>query len=745
MNRECSIWYLIFKSGKMSITLVSLVLMITACGGSSSDTVTSIPNTPVVIPPVVTPDPEANTSPNILLIISDDQGLDASAQYAFSNDLPSTPNLDQLANAGLVFENAWASPACTTTRATLLTGKYGINSGVTFVPAELSNEHQVLQQYLATNSASETYASAVFGKWHLAGTSRNAAHPNQVGIEYYAGNLSNVSDYFDWELTTNGISETINEYHTTKITDLASDWIRQQSSPWFAWVAYSAPHAPFHLPPPSLHNQVLSGTQTDINNNPRDYYLAAIEAMDNEIGRLIEGLEESVRNNTVIIFMGDNGTPRQVIDTQVFANNHTKGTLYQGGVAVPLIISGAGVTRQNEREGALVTATDLFATIGEIAGIEQTNIHDSTSFAAKLTDSSASTNSIIFTQFESANTTGTTVRNEQYKLIQFIDGTRELYDLSQGIDESTNIIGNSEVTSELSLLSQFADAITGENNDQQINITNAILTNGNGNCADYIAQYTSNVNDIANQRAFIGDLVITLEGNKCIFETNAIPNHDFNDGVSAFANDVSEQNERYEIPAAPELAATTSSLYMRINNAIMLNGVKVDQLSAGCFGVGNGVVGCNDMSIPWRYDPMFSGSVFNVDTHNAHAQPNGAYHYHGAPNALFAQDSTQTSPVVGFAADGFPIYGSYIADGDIIRKAQSSFRLKDGMRPSGEGEPGGNYDGTFRDDYEFVEGLGDLDECNGTTINGEYGYYITENFPYILACFSGTPDESFFK
>ena len=98
--------------------------------------------------------------------------------------------------------------------------------------------------------------------------------------------------------------------------------------------------------------------------------------------------------------------------------------------------------------------------------------------------------------------------------------------------------------------------------------------------------------------------------------------------------------------------------------------------------------------------------------------------------------------VVGFAADGFPIYGGYFNDNGTIRRAQSSHQLRSGSRVSG---PGGTYDGTFIDDYEFVSGSGDLDDCNGMIIDGSYGYYITEGYPYLLACFRGAPDDSFLK
>jgi hypothetical protein len=141
---------------------------------------------------------------------------------------------------------------------------------------------------------------------------------------------------------------------------------------------------------------------------------------------------------------------------------------------------------------------------------------------------------------------------------------------------------------------------------------------------------------------------------------------------------------------------------------------------------------------------MHGPNGFNVDSNNAHAQPDGAYHYHGPP-PIFNGDSGTPSGVIGFAADGYPIFGPYFDANGVIRKANASYRLKSGNRPSGAGDPGGSYDGTFRDDYEYVAGQGDLDECNGMTVNGQYGYYVTEAFPYLVGCFMGTPDPSFNK
>ncbi|MDP7403886.1 MAG: YHYH protein, partial [Porticoccaceae bacterium] len=265
------------------------------------------------------------------------------------------------------------------------------------------------------------------------------------------------------------------------------------------------------------------------------------------------------------------------------------------------------------------------------------------------------------------------------------------------------------------------------------------------NCREYVAQYSSSVTDIFRSVAFTGDLVITASGDKCILQSNGVPNHDFNDGNTGFPNNLSPQTQYYEINAEPVFAASPTYLRIGTDNGLMLNGVKIDLLAAACFGVGNERTGCMDMSNPWRFDPMHPANGFRVDSHNAHVQPNGSYHYHGSPNAMFETESPIISPIIGFAADGFPIYGSWFDDNGTVRKAESSYRLKTGTRAAVDGyeTPPGNYDGQFRQDYEYVIGFGDLDECNGMTVDGAYGYYITDRFPYVLACLKGSSDATF--
>jgi len=695
------------------------------------------------------------SKPNILLIIADDQGLDASAQYSLSNDLPNTPTIDALAAKGITFDNAWATPACTTTRGSIITGQHGVNSGISFVPAIMDSSTNTLQRYLKSLPNSSDYQTAVIGKWHLGGANPDLSHPIDSGVDYYAGTITGtLSDYYNWTLTQDGQQTTSTEYHTSKITDLAIDWLatqNQQDNPWFLWLAYVAPHSPFHLPPTNLQNRSgLTGTQADIDANKRDYYLAAIEAMDTEIGRLLDSLPQDKRDNTLIIYIGDNGTPAAVIDTSVYDRNHSKNTLYEGGIRIPMVVSGKGVTRQNVHESALVNTTDFYATFASFVGNNIEQINDSYSFLDLLTTANSAPRSYNYSEFESSKEgepTGWVIRDLNNKLIEYADGSQELYKVSEDINESNDLLlTNTDSSAIVSNLKNQALTIRGEQSNSPIDITNSLLTNRSGNCADYVESYQSSVMDVNNSSVFNGSLQISVANGKCVFQTNNIPNHDFNDGSQAFPNNVSAQNNVFTITATPTMASNVTPITLATDNAILLNGVKVDLLAAACYGVGDGKIGCNDINQAWRYDPMFSANGFKVDSHNAHSQPDGSYHYHGKPNALYQDNNASSaSPVVGFAADGYPIFGPYINDNGTIRKAFASFKLKSGSRPSGSGNPSGNYDGTYRDDYVYEAGYGDLDECNGTTVNGVYGYYITDGFPYILTCFKGTPDSSFNK
>jgi hypothetical protein len=162
-----------------------------------------------------------------------------------------------------------------------------------------------------------------------------------------------------------------------------------------------------------------------------------------------------------------------------------------------------------------------------------------------------------------------------------------------------------------------------------IDITDKILTSSSANCNDYINSYQSSVSDIQRSIRYQGSLTIAISSEKCSFTTNQIPNHDFNDATAAFADNVSEQeSETYTVISSPTAANTTTALDLIYDNALFLNGVKLDLLSAGCYNVGDERSGCFDINQAWRFDPMSPLNNFGVDSHNAHPQPGGAYHYH---------------------------------------------------------------------------------------------------------------------
>jgi hypothetical protein len=283
-------------------------------------------------------------------------------------------------------------------------------------------------------------------------------------------------------------------------------------------------------------------------------------------------------------------------------------------------------------------------------------------------------------------------------------------------------------------------------------ITNKIFTTQDAECTAYAGAYTASVKDSSSGWGYTGWVEITDNGETCTFSSNSIPNHDFNDN-GEFATPVAQVNETYEIPVEPTAASSVTALTLEYDNAVFLNGAKLDLLAAACYGVGDEPlgqekIGCFDSDSPWRYDPMFPQNDFGTDSHNAHTQPDGAYHYHGDPQAMYDMSGDTASGVIGFAADGFPIYGPYIDDGGTIRKVTSGYVLKTGARANQNGEgafPGGDYDGTYVDDYQWESGEGDLDACNGMERDGQYGYYVTHAYPWVMRCFNGPPHSSFRK
>lgn len=389
---------------------------------------------------VITPTVE---SPNILLIIADDLGKDAINGYSEGSIKPNTPNIDAIRNSGITFNNFWVYPTCTPTRASIITGKYGYRTGVKWASDELPSSEKTLQKYIR-DETNDKYTSAIIGKWHLSGNN-STADPESFGIDYYSGLIrGTVNDYYNWQLTEDGSTNLQTEYTSEVFTDLSVDWVNEQSKPWFLWLAYNSPHTPFHVPPTEMHSQ---GSLTEYVEgvDPIPYYMAAIEAMDFQIGRLMDNIPSSEKENTVIIFLGDNGTPVDVPQSP-YSSGTAKGSLYQGGINVPMFISGKDVSRTGTDDN-LITSTDLFATIGEIAGINISEINDSKSFKSLLSQSTAIRN-YQYSEMDNGNNDVWTIRNNKYKLVVNSNGNEEMYDLINDSYEQNNLLNNTLTSDE---------------------------------------------------------------------------------------------------------------------------------------------------------------------------------------------------------------------------------------------------------------------------------------------------------
>jgi len=380
-------------------------------------------------------DPMSTDLPNILLIITDDMGKDAIAGYVEGDIKAVTPNIDGIRNAGLTFQNFWVNPTCSPTRSAIISGKYGYRTGVKWANDELDASERILHRLLQEET-NDAYATATVGKWHLSGDN-GSNNPETFGMDYYAGLIRGaVQDYYQWQLTEDGAGSLSTGYVTEVFTDLAIHWVSDQSKPWFLWLAHNAPHTPFHAPPVEMHNQ---GNLPEYTNglDPIPYYVAAVEAIDFQIGRLLNGIPQDQLDQTIIIFMGDNGTPNQVAQDP-FANNKSKGTLHQGGINVPLFISGKGVSRTGT-ENSLITNTDLYSTIADLAETGITEVHDSKSFKSLLS-TTGTHRSFQYTEMDNGTDDQWAISNGSYKLIVNANGNEEFYHLDTDPYERTDLL-----------------------------------------------------------------------------------------------------------------------------------------------------------------------------------------------------------------------------------------------------------------------------------------------------------------
>lgn len=404
---------------------------------------------------VVSSGQQKNTKPNIIIILTDDQGYHDVSYYG-TPDLR-TPNLDMLCRSGMRFDHFYAnSPVCSPTRASIMSGRYpemvGVPGLVRSIPDDnwgyLKPDAILLPKLLKQAQ----YNTAIIGKWNLGLESPNT--PNEKGFDYFHGWLDDMMEDY-WTHIRNGrnfLRE--NEKEITPkghATDLFSDWavdyIRQQKgskNPFFLYLAYNAPHFPVQPPP-----EWLAKVKAREPNLPerRAKLVALIEHMDDGIGRVIRSLKETgAYDNTLIVFLSDNGGY-----LQDGANNGAlrdgKESMYEGGIRVPAFFVWPNHIQPNGMNAQTALAMDIYATVADIAGTKITHKIDGISLLPLLKNATETLplRPVFFTRREgNLRYGGQTIQAVIYGNMKLLQNSPyepyELYNLYQDPTEQRNLI-----------------------------------------------------------------------------------------------------------------------------------------------------------------------------------------------------------------------------------------------------------------------------------------------------------------
>jgi arylsulfatase B len=421
--------------------------------------------------------------------------------------------IDRLVAHGVTFKNAWSNPTCTPTRAGIYSGFHAFEHGLTYpncveivdtvngcpdkTPATGCLDYSLettLADHLANAPAlpgvlPAAYQKGLFGKWHLSGKCQPMIVPPdspydsalELGWTKYDGSFQDISDtgpnddYCYWPYhVIDGSVVTAHEttYATDSMMNAAETWVDAQGgSPWFTTVAFNVPHTPLHTPDTYVSGTPRTACPEDMCSENRDCFLAMVEDMDAAIGRLINhlGMIGELRY-TIIIFIGDNGTDMAVYNPSMSSFypygplTHAKGSVYEGGVEVPMIIADGClmtnglscvplITAPGQTSNGLVHTIDLFATIREITGGTDDAAaysRPTESMVPYLTNPAAT--GVRSTLYTGGNK-GCAIRDGQYKLVMDdLDDTTindciptnsfacKFYDLTADPTETTNLL-----------------------------------------------------------------------------------------------------------------------------------------------------------------------------------------------------------------------------------------------------------------------------------------------------------------
>ena len=733
------------------------------------------------------------------------------------SDFYVTPEMELMSQAGMTFSQGYApAPKCAPSRASILTGRTTARNNFTSTDNDIATGKILIEALTETalDGADITYAewlkstglnyrTAHFGKWHLGSAATSS--PSSNGFDFNDGNTNNGTG-------NQGATVQVDPKKIFDLTNRSISFIQDAVTDGVPFLLQLSHYA--------IHSNIEARQETiNLYNNPAlrppgiihtgVEYGAMTEDTDDGIGQLLAEITNlGLDNNTYIVLVSDNGGQINLTDNTPLSFGKT--FLFEGGIRVPFIIKGPNIT-SNIYNTEAVVEYDLFPTIAELTGssVALPDNIDGQSLVPLLTGNPFNRIEPIY--FHSPHydqnpnkTPRSAVVDGQYKLVvTYETGNISLYDLSADIGETNDIsVSQANITQDLciklrdylktvnatmptldptnvlfsgaepdvdndglddawefrELLSYTYGPNDDPDNDGDNNLTEFtngtdpyLMVNNTGSC-DSVAIFA---NETTNAVCF--DIVDHVR--KCY--TNNIPTHEY--GPFAGMNTIAGQDFEYSMCLYPELTTTATEIIE-------------DPSSQGCgggtiFGVSDQGVNYSpfarlyftnpnttEENLDWHIEADFG---LNMDLNGGHVNNVSRYHYHNIPTDYFNNDlnidGSSHSPLLGYAADGFPIYYKYLYSDPNDATAgvstfNSSFQLKSGNRPGdGTTAPNGIYDGNYVEDYEYDNAISELDECGGRFgitpeyPEGTYYYVLTDNWPYIPRCMKGLYIDNSFK
>ncbi len=413
--------------------------------------------------------------PNIVLIVADDLGW--RDLHCYGNELVETPNLDKLADDGILFSTAYASsPVCSPTRASLLTGKNPVAVDITdyipgkqyerqirgimpkekFIVPEFNHELSLEETTLAEILKSNGYATVSIGKWHLGG---NGYLPTEQGFDdNIGGNHMGLPPSYYYPYTAERFNFDITHLELTKdsiyLTDRlgneAVEFIDENSGkPFFLYLPFYTVHTPWEGRPDLVkkYEEIIAESDDAIQRDPQ--FLAMIESLDINAGKVIDALEEKgLSENTFVIFVSDNGGLNGKRDN-IFVGSYNrplrggKATLYEGGLRVPTIFKWPGKIPAGQVSDELIISTDIFSTVIDALGLSPRPDIEGVSLWPHLTTGESLDRERFYwhyPHYHNRTGPGSVIRDGDYKLIHFYEDRRsELYNLKEDVSEENDL------------------------------------------------------------------------------------------------------------------------------------------------------------------------------------------------------------------------------------------------------------------------------------------------------------------